>query len=230
MNKHRYAALLLLCVILLCVSGVSAQGLKEFTIEPVEMMGSHHNSLSSEAIVADRIPLRNLLGFVYGVSSILVTGPDWLDETYSVTAKPRAGEEEKFLDALRPLLRERLHLRIEHVSREMPVYVLRTVDAQSPKLHSSSGSASMKGQEGSVTIENAAMSDLGNLLTRTLGKPVIDETGLTARYSFKLEWQAGDNDSLKKEMREQLGLTVTEDRRKIDVLQVDRTVLPSRDR
>ncbi|HEV2690348.1 MAG TPA: TIGR03435 family protein [Bryobacteraceae bacterium] len=217
MNKYRCAVL-----ILFLISGVRAQELKEFTIEAVESMGSHHNSLSYESVAADRIPLRELIGFVYGTPPMRVFGPDWLGDTYSVTAKPRAGEEEKFLPTLQRVLAERLHLRVEHASREMPVYVLRAADPASPKLHSNSGASSMRGQEGSVAVENASMSDVANLLTRTFGKPVVDETGLTGSYSFKLEWQAGDRESLIKVMREQLGLTVAEDRRKVDVLQVDR--------
>jgi uncharacterized protein (TIGR03435 family) len=104
----------------------------------------------------------------------------------------------------------------------MPVYVMKLANQNAPKLQSTSGASSISGQSGSVSVSNASMSAICNLLTRTFDRPVIDETGLEGRYTFELEWKAGDQESLVKAIRERLGLTLAEDRRKVDVLLVDR--------
>jgi len=189
MNNARCIGLLLLAT-----AGLWAQGLKEFAIEPVDSMGSHHNTLNDTSITADRILLRDLLAFVYDVPRARVLGPGWLDDAYHVTAKANAGAEDQFLPTLQRTLTERLHLRAERSSRAMPVYVLKLADPGAPKLQSSSGASSIRGQSGSVNVSNASMSAICNLLTRSFERPVIDETGLEGRYSFDLEWTAGDRE------------------------------------
>jgi len=202
--------------------GLHAQQLSEFSMEPVDSMGSHHNSINATSVNADRITLRSLLGFTSGAGAMRVQGPGWLDDSYQVTAKARPGDEDHFLAALQNAIAAKLQLQIQHASHEMPVFVMRVLDANAPKLHDTSGPSSIHGQSGSVTIENAPMSDISNMLTRMFGRPVIDETSLAGRFSFELAWQSGNTESLKKKLRDQLGLTLTEDRRKIDVIQVDR--------
>jgi uncharacterized protein (TIGR03435 family) len=215
MNNTRCIGLLLLLA-----AGACAQGLKEFTIQPVDSMGSHHNTLNDTSISADRILLRDLLAFTYDVPRARVLGPGWLDDAYQVTAKANAGAEEQFLPTLQRTLTERLHLKVERSSRVMPVYVMKMADPG--KLQSSSGASSISGQSGSVQVSNASMPAICNLLTRSFERPVMDETGLEGRYSFDLEWTAGDRESLVKAIRERLGLALTEDRRKVDVLLVGR--------
>ena len=206
----------------LAAVGLHAQQFSEFKMVQVEPMGSHHNSIEASSVNADRITLRNLLGFVSGVGALRVVGTDWLDDAYQVTAKAGAGDEDHFPAALQNAIAAQLKLQLEHVSRDMPVFVLRVQDPNSPKLRDTTGPSSIHGQSGSVTIENAPMSDISNMLTRMFERPVIDETNLAGRFSFELAWQAGDNASLKKALRDQLGLTLTDDHRKIDVLQVSR--------
>lgn len=217
MNNTRCIALLLLVA-----AGAWAQGLKEFSIEPVDSMGSHHNTLNDTSITADRILLRDLLAFTYDVPRARVLGPGWLDDAYHVTAKANDAAEEQFLPTLQRTLAERLHLKAERSSRVMAVYVMKLANPNAPKLQSTSGASSISGQSGSVNVSNASMSAICNLLTRSFERPVIDETGLEGRYTFDLEWTVGDRESLIKAIRERLGLALTEDHRKVDVLLVDR--------
>jgi uncharacterized protein (TIGR03435 family) len=196
--------------------------LKEFAIEPVETTGSHHNSLSSTEVTADRVVLRDLIGFVYRTSPVRVQGPSWLDDTYSVKARPQAGEENQFLSALQLALLDRLHLRVEHVGKEMPVYVLKMTNPDAPKMTPGNGAAPMSGGNGSLSVVNVPMSEFDDFLTGTFGRPVVDETGLKGRYTFDLAWPSGDLEALAKVIRERLGLVLTDDRRKVDVLLVER--------
>jgi uncharacterized protein (TIGR03435 family) len=203
-------------------AGAWAQGLQELAIAPTEPTGSHHNALGPAAIDADRIALRELIGFVYGVSPVRVLGPNWLNDTFQVTAKARAGEENEFLPALQEALAGRLHVRIERTAKEMQIYVLKVVNPDSLKLHPGSGTRQISGGDGNLSFVNAPISDLENFGTRILGRPVIDATGLLGGYTFDLEWRAGDVKSLAAALREQLGLALADERRKVDVLMVDR--------
>jgi len=215
-----------LVILLLLAAGAWAQGLKEFSIELVDSSGSHHNRLDAAEIDADRIGLRDLIGYAHGLPSVCVLGPGWLDDRFSVKAKAREGQEDQFLPAFQKALAERLHLRTERTTKELPVYILKVVQPDSPKLHAGNGHATMRGSDGSLSVVNVAISDLESFLMRNFGRPIIDQTGLKGRYSFDLEWQAGDVQSLAKTIREQLGLELAEDRRKIDVLTVDRSQKP----
>jgi hypothetical protein len=151
--------------------------LKEFVIEPVEATGSHHNSLSNTEVTADRVVLRDLIGFVYRASSVRVQGPGWLDDTYSVKARAQPGEEDQFLSALQRALLDRLHLRVEHASKDMPVYVLKMTNPDAPKMNQGSGAPTMSGGNGSLSVVNVPMSEFDDFLTGTFGRPVVDETG-----------------------------------------------------
>jgi uncharacterized protein (TIGR03435 family) len=196
--------------------------LKEFVIEPVEPVGSHHNSLSNTEVNADRVVLRDLIGFVYRTSPVRVQGPGWLDDTYSVKARPQSGEENQFLSALQRALLDRLHLRVEHTGKEMPVYVVRMANPDAPKINQGSGAPTMSGGNGSLSVVNVPMSEFDDFLTGTFGRPVVDETGLKGRYTFDLAWPSGDLEALSKVISDRLGLVLTEDRRKVDVLLVER--------
>lgn len=41
---------------------------------------------------------------------------------------------------------------------------------------------------GRMIVNAATLGDVADLLSRMLGKPVVDETGLTAKYDFMLQW------------------------------------------
>jgi uncharacterized protein (TIGR03435 family) len=197
-------------------------GLKEFAIQPNDSAGHFSNSFEPARVEADRIGLRSLIGYAYGVPPVRVLGPGWLDDQFRVAARPQPGDEAQFLTALQLALADRLHLRVERATKEMPVYVLKVLNPDSPKLLPASGDPSVSGSDGKLSVVNTPISSFETFLTGVVGKPVIDETGLKASYTFNLLWQAGDLDSLGKTIREQLGLALLEDRRKVEVLVVDR--------
>jgi uncharacterized protein (TIGR03435 family) len=205
-------------IVVLAAAGASAQALQEFTIVPTEPTGSHHNSLDAAAIRADRIALKDVIAYAYGVPSVRVLGSTRLNETFSVTAKARAGQEDQFLASLQLALADRLHLRIERTAKEMPIYVAKVLNPDSLKLHAAQGDRRIGGGDGSVSFVNASIVDLGRILDR----PIVDETGLTGGYTFDLEWQPGDPKSLVKSIRDQLGLTLVDDHRKVEVVIVSR--------
>lgn len=205
--------------LLMAWPALHAQALKDFSIEPVEATGSYANTLRSNEVNANRVSLRDLIAFLYGMPAVRVTGPDWLEERYRVTAK--AGQEQdEFVPALRKAVTERLHLRVEHATKELPVYVVRQVSPNSSKMRTGTGKSHVSGSNGSLEAESMSPAHFEEILTRVLDRPVVDETGLEGGYTFRLTWEAGNLDSLKQAMRDQLGLAVSEERRSMEVLAV----------
>lgn len=170
------------------------------------------------------------------------------------------------------LLEERFKLKYHHETRELPVYAL-VVAKGGPKLVSgepdspsgskpaASDSAADPGTAkehhkvmttpGHIEADSVPMYILADQLTRlnTLGRPVIDKTGLTGSYNFTLRWTADNlpfpvlhdpvglgsataNDdnssaSLITALEEQLGLKLVPQKDRSDVIVIDHIEPPS---
>jgi uncharacterized protein (TIGR03435 family) len=91
----------------------------------------------------------------------------------------------------------------------------------------SNGGSSYSSGPGQFQAINQGSESIAGTLEYMLGKPVINETGLTNRYDFKLKWTVGGDeravaDALTRAVREQLGLRLTAARQPVEVLVVDR--------
>jgi uncharacterized protein (TIGR03435 family) len=70
---------------------------------------------------------------------------------------------------------------------------------------------------GRLTITNETMETFCFELEQVLDRPVVDETGLSGRYDIELPEQTG-RASIATRLKDELGLTLTEDRRDVRVL------------
>ena len=59
-------------------------------------------------------------------------------------------------------------------------------------------------------------------MEEALHRTVIDETALTGRYDFTLQWDRNQPESILDAVRNQLGLTVVSGRRPVEFLIVER--------
>lgn len=110
---------------------------------------------------------------------------------------------------LQALLADRFKLKVRQETRVLPVYLL-VVAKHGPKLEpaqsagaGSTGAAShgnkmqpmhfVQPQPGETAMFAASspMSSLAAFLSGTLGRPVLDRTGITGRYRFVLHWMPG---------------------------------------
>lgn len=79
---------------------------------------------------------------------------------------------------------------------------------------------------------NKDLPEFAERLSRGIGRPVIDKTGIKGRYWFQLEWpidkdHPGINEpALISAMREQLGLTLEERTAPYEILVIDEAVAP----
>jgi uncharacterized protein (TIGR03435 family) len=135
----------------------------------------------------------------YSLKSYQMEGPVWLRTThYEVIAKIPDGCGRRDVPAmLRRLLRERFALKVHEESREQSVFAL-SVDSDGPKLKKSEAPTPQSGTAGgrdvTVTISNsgrlslrrASLGDLAEMLSGSLGKPVLDLTGIAGEFDIDL--------------------------------------------
>jgi uncharacterized protein (TIGR03435 family) len=133
---------------------------------------------------------------------------------------PEGATEEQFNVMLRNLLRDRFNLRFHIESKVRPVYVLRVAkdgpkfkeSAPVPSTEDAAPRSSVKGEDangfpilppeyvgmvgrptpGQIfnTAQGYSMAYFARSLEQPAGRPVLDETGLTGRYDFKIRFAA----------------------------------------
>lgn len=221
-------------------------------------------SSDPERVTYDGTTLEVLIQNAYGVMPDQISGPDWLrSERYTVTAKlPPGTTGEQFREMMANLLAERFGLVVHRVPKVVSGYNLEIMPGGpklGPAVEKTERFAPFSGRRGDdglmrYTFENTSMATLANRLGSVLatGRPVargsrpetvrvVDQTGVTGRFDFKLEFPAPSvpglpglsstnganvdpedvpalvNDALKK----QLGLKLTATKISLDMVIVD---------
>jgi uncharacterized protein (TIGR03435 family) len=214
-------------------------------------------------------PVQWLVSEAYDLQPFEYAGPDWLQNTrFDFAAKVPAGAtNDAFRIMLQNLLAERFQLVVHREKREMPVYEL-TVAKTGPRFRESmpndapeedgpqgnlkrdkdgfpilTAGTTMAVVPGHARIRSDAqtMAWLARMLSGQLQSPVIDATGLKAKYDFVLSWSfddkppsasiAGDasapaalepyRPALIDALQSQLGLKVEQKKGRAEVLVID---------
>lgn len=167
----------------------------------------------------------------YQLLGYQVSGPSWLDsERYDISAiKPPGASDEQVRLMLQNLLAERFKLALHREHKEMSVYAL-VVGKRGQKFKASDPATASNIRSSGHSIDGAAssMAGLAYLLMRWTDRLVVDETGLTGLYDFKLAWKpegvqdaASSTSALLSAVEDQLGLDLQPKKTSIEVLVVD---------
>ncbi len=184
------------------------------------------------------VSVTGMLMFAYDARRYQVTGgPGWADsDGWDIIAKaPGEGEPSpaRFKQMMQQLLAGRFHVAFHRETKERAVYALAVAGKSRPKLSESTADAKFMVRIGGnqMTATGAGMDQLANQLTsfRGMDVPVINKTGLTGTYDYKLTWSEqdateGDWDAL---LQDQLGLKLVRDKAPIEMLVIDRAEKPS---
>ena len=137
---------------------------------------------------------------------------------------------------LQTMLADRFQLKIHRESKELAVYAL-IVGKSGPKLKESTaaGPAGYRGTPGQFTFSNGSITSLVSFLTNRVDRHVLDRTGLTGSYDFKLEWTpeastpAPDSNgpSIFTAIQEQLGLKLEATKSAVEIIVIDHAEKPS---
>jgi uncharacterized protein (TIGR03435 family) len=202
-------------------------------------------------------PLKSILHFAFGLpENQIVDTPAWVDSAnFDIFAKagPDADAQLNALSGdqnelakqqmVQALLADRFHLKAHRETRQLPIYNLVVANPKTgPKLVASesngtmidSGRKSIRIQGGDDSVEL-----LAEYLSKTLGRNVVDKTGVTGRYDISLKWTPEDviaanvdpapdaKPDIFTAIQEQLGLKLVPTKAPVPVLVIDHVEMPS---
>ena len=207
--------------------------------------GGTTRRIEQQSLTYLNVTLGEFIQMAYGVKRYQIQGEDWITapatNRYDIIAKASAPATENELQRmLAPLLDERFHLTFHRETRVMPVYVL--VQAKGgAKLKEGDGGNQWVSPDpaGGFRFQNYPIGGLLAMMSvmPTIGRPVIDQTGLTGRYTFTANLQdlprGATSDDQKSAvfrsdtaifgaLEDQLGLKLNPDRASIEMLVIDR--------
>ena len=212
--------------------------------------------------------LKAMLENAYGIQPFQISGgPGWLDsDHYDISA--RAGiavKREEILLRLQALLADRFRVVVRREVKQLPVYALvmsRKDGKPGPRLIESKKGGCTEpdpvnpfavdpmrlcgnfelGPEG-VTLVSAPIAALTPLLSRVLGRTVLDKTGLTKNFDIHIEWTPDQaiamrpppdgrppdsaGPSIFTVFREQLGLAFQAQKGPVEMFEIERAEKPS---
>jgi len=201
-------------------------------------------------------PVSELIKFAYGVHARQLTGgPAWLEsERFDILAKPDTPgipNVTQLRSMVQKLLVERFGLEFHREKKEVSAYII-TADKAGVKMTKVEGNrGNLPGFGGrgigSIGVQNSNMTEFAEFLqARILERPVVDQSGLTGRYDFTLEWRpdaaqlaaAGpnaptlpqaveDRPDFLTAARQQLGLKIEAGKAPVDVIVVDKVIKPT---
>jgi uncharacterized protein (TIGR03435 family) len=186
-----------------------------------------------------------LIELAYGLREYQYEGPKWLHTTRfdiaatTSTPAPRAAQ----MVMLRTLLADRFKLKTHVESRTMPVYWL-VVGKNGPKLKPLDAAATVPfdlyynismvpGPNGTTAMQTVgSLGLLADFLSRLAERPVIDRTGITGAFEFRLLCAidgfpgAETSPSVFDAVQSQMGLKLEPHADKVDVRVVDQAESP----
>jgi bla regulator protein BlaR1 len=225
------------------------------------------------------MPLKELIVLAWRVQPFQLSGgPSWIESAhYDISAKSEGNpkQEENFL-MVQSLLVDRFQLKIHHETKELPVYALVVANKDGkigPQLIESKegsctqfdpskpppppepgkppalGCGGMWMGPDRINAVGIPISQLSPVLSRMLGRTVVDKTGLTAKYDVKAQWTPDQNQlqalgggappgepvpqfdpngpSIFTALQEQLGLKLESQKGPVDILVIDHVEKPS---
>ena len=192
--------------------------------------------------------LEQLLLYGYGLhESQVLNAPDWTRakrwHIEGFAGVPGQPNREQMASLVRKLLADRFGLVMHREQREMRVFALVTAKG-GPKMTPSADDPngpmhendSQSGGQAAMRVKNVSMGELAGMLMRLfLDRPVVDQTGLTRRYDFQLNWTQDETRAptdgsappgLFTAIQEQLGLKLEPAKAPVDVMVIDKVEQP----
>jgi uncharacterized protein (TIGR03435 family) len=184
------------------------------------------------------VTLRMCIRKAYGMRIYPLAGPadPLANDRYDIIAKASGdATEEQTVRMLQTLLEDRFKLAVHRETKQLPVYAL-VVGKKGPKFHDvkDDGSAAyIGGGEGhQIMAHHITMKLLAGALQRSIGDPVLDETGLTGLYDLNLDFTSDENMAAEgprifDAVQDQLGLKLEARKGPVEVIVIDRFEKPS---
>jgi uncharacterized protein (TIGR03435 family) len=175
----------------------------------------------------------------------ILEGPPWLSSTrFDIQAMADIGDQMKGLTSdqgnelkrhmVQALLADRFQLKLHEETRTLPAYDLVVAKGGSKLQPTQSSGKSIGFSRRHFNGEGLTMTVIAEELSKIAGRVVVDKTGMSGRYDFKLRWTpddavASDTDppTLFTAIQEQLGLKLEAAKEPVPVLVIDHVDQPT---
>ena len=230
------------------------------TVKPSDAPGGGFALRGTEDTVSASGTVFRMIQFLYDLRDFQITGgPDWVNTAnWEITAKvdnpvpnwtdlrsdARFGIQRQRLQAV---LAQRLVLRCHFETKDLPVYNLVLAKGGlklKPTPSGTPGKVSMnshyQGNQSRLEATGFKLDSLVAVISQTLGRTVIDKTGLTGLYDLTLTWTSDStvdspasaddspsSPSIFTALEEQLGLKLESAKGPVKVLVIDHIEKPS---
>jgi uncharacterized protein (TIGR03435 family) len=192
-------------VSILIAGGIAlAQTRPAYEVASIKLNNSASSHIGTDGyqgqIFFTNMPLRRLIARAYNVNPFQVSGPGWLEaEHFDIIAKYPDGATPKDRGLmLRTLLEDRFRLAVHLESKETSGFAL-VVAKSGFKLKPAQGEDNDTEHSGgvveSLSAKNTSIATLAELLSRYIGQPVIDASGIPGGYDFELKWSREDQNT-----------------------------------
>jgi uncharacterized protein (TIGR03435 family) len=224
-----------------------AQPPTKFDVISIKPVNSTRNgsptNIEHGSLMASNISIRRLIELAFNVRDYqIMSAPGWIDgKRYDIVAKADSARdmtENEMRPLIQNLLKDRFRFRYLRDTRDLSGYSL-VVANGGPKLKASDGDSASRTNitsynSGKVSVEASKMS-LANLalaLDRLLKEPVMDNSGLSGDYDFKLEYDSGLDveptaASLFTALQEQLGVRLQARKVPVEMIVIENVEGPS---
>lgn len=152
---------------------------------------------------ATNVPLNYLIQQIYALRDFQIAGdPRWMailadgySARYYIEAKAAdSATEDQMREMVKALLADRFQLKVHKEARELPVYALLPAKG-GIKLQTAKNSGGPPGtgpillmDRGWIQGSNVRVEAVIQQLSRSLPRPVVDKTGFTEPFDFRLTW------------------------------------------
>jgi uncharacterized protein (TIGR03435 family) len=172
-----------------------------------DAVGGHIGPGPQGGLKTENTTIMRLLTFAYNVRDYQIEGaPGWVrsddfDITFTpdkLATTPTPGMPMKQMDGfveqnrqrMQAVLRDRFGLVMRNETHQLPIYALaQNKGGSTLAIHDEGKPGPSLGMTpGELTGAGVPIQYLLEPLSRTLGRPVVDETGLTGQYDFHLTW------------------------------------------
>jgi uncharacterized protein (TIGR03435 family) len=162
-----------------------------------------------EKVVVKNFPLKFIMEFAYDMPERqIVGGPGWMDtEKWDIEVKPDMPgipSAVQMKEILQKLLAERFALKFHEEKRNLAAFALNVGKngAKLTKTADASETANFTAPLGMVAARSATMGEFAHLLqSDILGQPVVDNTGLSGRWEFTLNWTPDETQYMDRGMK-----------------------------
>jgi uncharacterized protein (TIGR03435 family) len=198
----------------------AAEPLARAVVRPSAASEEQAMAFGPDFAVATGTPALTALALAFSTAPTRVVAEAPLPDGLFDLAFATAGGEPALFALMESAVSGAFGVEAKRERREVEVFLLRAADGGEVRLPETEGPMSYKADRDSIQGDAIRMLSLTASLERTLGRPVLDETGWKGRFAVDLAWTEDDVASLREALRSKLGLDLVPATREVELLVV----------